>query len=349
MSKYLILLSSILLLSVPVPACKAAEFGIADDKTVNISPALTASINFTLADLARKQNEDGSWSGNYGKNVGETSLCILAFMALGNLPGEGKYGSNVTRGVNWILEQSQASGLIQYTNQTKQAPAMYGHALSTLMLSEVWGQTRHKRGPKDVGNVLRKAADLIVQVQGPKGGWGYRSSPQDGDTSVCVMQMIALKSAQEAGIYVPDRTIEKAINLIKTRYDEKFGGYGYNSNRFRMNLAGSSAAGTCIMLITGEKEEKYTKRALESTMGLLEKHVKGEGAKPGHTNYYMYYTSVCAYAAGDKSFARWMKTAEPYLLKMRRGKGWATNAPYNAAFCVLAAALPYRYLPIYQR
>ena len=344
-----ILISGLILFCCCLTTSAATEFGTANDKTVNISPALTASINFTLADLARKQNEDGSWSGKYGKNVGETSLCILAFMALGNLPGEGKYGSNVTRGVNWILEQSQQSGLIQYTNQTKQAAAMYGHALATLMLSEVWGQTRHKRGPNDVGNVLRKATDLIVQVQGPKGGWGYKSSPQDGDTSVCVMQMIALKSSQEAGIYVPDRTIEKAISLIKTRLEPKSNCYGYSSPSFRINHAGSSAAGTCIMLITGEKDEKYSIKALEATMGLLEKHVKGEGPKPGHSYYFMYYTSVSAYAAGDKYFARWMKTAEPYLLKLRRGKGWPTNAPYQGAFAVLAAALPYRYLPIYQR
>ncbi len=328
----------------------ASEFGTANDKVVNISPELTASINYTLADLARKQNDDGSWtSGSYGKNVGENSLVLLAFMALGNLPGEGKYGSTVAKGVNWILKQAKPSGLIQYSEQSKQAPAMYGHALATLMLSEVWGQTRHKRGPKDVGNILRKAADLIVQVQGPRGGWGYRSSPQDGDTSVCVMQIIALKSAQEAGIYVPDRTIEKALELIKTRYDSKHSGYGYSNNHFRLNMAGSTAAGTTIMMITGEKDPKYSTKCLEATMGLLEKHVKGKGAKPGHTNYYLYYTSVGAYAGGEKYFSRWMKTAEPFLLKSRRGKGWSTSQPYSAAFYVLAAALPYRYLPIYQR
>ena len=342
-------ISTLLFLITVSYIASAAEFGLADDKVVNISPELTQSINNTLADLARKQGEDGAWTGSYGKNVGETSLCILAFMSLGNLPGEGKYGSTVAKGVNWILKQAKPSGLIQYSEQSKQAPAMYGHALSTLMLSEVWGQTRHKRGPKDVGNVLRKATDLIVQVQGPRGGWGYKSSPQDGDTSVCVMQIIALKSSLEAGIYVPDRTIEKALELIKSRYDEKFGGYGYNSDKFRMNLAGSSAAGTTIMFITGEKENKYTYRALESTMGLLEKHVQGKGAKPGHLSYYMYYTSVCSYAAGDKYFSRWMKTAEPTLLKMRRGKSWSTHQPHDAAFAVLAAALPYRYLPIYQR
>lgn len=327
----------------------AAEFGTAADKTVNISPKLTATINNTLADLARRQNDDGSWSGNWGRNVGETSLCILAFMALGNLPGEGKYGSTVGKGVNWVLKQSQPSGLIQFTGQSKQAAAMYGHALSTLMLSEVWGQTRHKRGPDDVGNILRKAADLIVQVQGPRGGWGYKSSPEDGDTSVCVMQMMALKSAQEAGIYVPDRTIEKALELIKTRYDDKFAGYGYRNDRASHRMAGSTAAGTTIMMITGEKEHKYSYRALDKTMKLLEDYVAGNGPKPGHTDYYMYYTSVCAYAGGEQTFARWMKTAEPFLLKMRRGKKWNTSKPYSAAFCVLAAALPYRYLPIYQR
>lgn len=340
----------ICLLTLMQQSVYAVQFGGDSDGTVDILPAVTATINFTLAELARKQNEDGSWSGTYGKNVGETSLCLLAFMALGNLPGEGKYGSNVAKGVNWILAQSKQSGLIQYTEQSKQAAAMYGHALATLMLSEVWGQTRHKRSQSDVGNTLRRATDLIVQVQGPKGGWGYSSKPTDGDTSICVMQIIALKSAQEAGIFVQDRTIEKALELVMTRFDSKKGSFGYNNSHFSHGHAGSSAAGTCIMLITGQGDKPEIQKSQKFIFNLLKDYLDGKGKKPGNQHeYFMYYASVCAYAAGEKEFAYWNKIAGPHLLKMRRGKGWSTAAPYKAAFCVLAAALPYRYLPIYQR
>jgi squalene cyclase len=178
----------------------------ARETTVPISAELSNSLNKGLKFLAASQQDDGSWSGNYGRNVGETSLCLMAFISMGNLPGEGEYGHVVGKGVNWVVDQAKPNGLIQYSNQEKQAAVMYGHALATLMLSEAWGQSRNNK----IGKVLRNAVKLILEVQGKKGGWGYKSVPEDGDTSVMVMQIIALKSAQDAGIYVPQKTIQKS-------------------------------------------------------------------------------------------------------------------------------------------
>ncbi|MFW5829270.1 MAG: prenyltransferase/squalene oxidase repeat-containing protein, partial [Planctomycetota bacterium] len=265
--------------------------------------------------------------------------------ALGNLPGEGEYGHNVARGVNWILQQAKPNGLIQYTNQSKQAPVMYGQALAVLMLSEVWGQTRHRKGENDIGNVLRKAVDLIVQVQGPKGGWGYRSVPQDGDTSVCVMQIMALKSAQEAGIYVPDSTIDRALELVQTRYNGEEHIFGYRNTGFNLHLFGSSAAGTCINYVCGVEDERYT---LEPLKRLFKGMESGEIDKVGHKEYYIYYSSVSAYAAGEELFAQWVQLSEPFLVEHQRSNG-SWGDVHDTAFGVLAAALPYRYLPIYQR
>ena len=325
----------------------ALELGQSDDRMVKISPQLAAALERGVEHLARTQNTDGSWSSDdYGKNVGQTSLCLMALMAMGNLPGEGPYGANVALGVNWILEQGKPNGLIQFTDQGKQAPAMYGHALATLMLSEVWGQTRHRQGPKDVGNVLRKAADLIVQVQGPKGGWGYESIPKDGDTSVVVMQIFALKSAQEAGIHVPQSTIDKAIELVKTRYNEKERIYGYSNTQRSDGHIGSSAAGTCIMFITGQTDPRYTAEPLDEILDIAEE--MSAGKRYNHAFYFSYYTAVASYTDGEKSFGRAMKALEPFLLsKQDRHGGW--GKPFQTAFAILAGALPYRYLPIYQR
>ena len=330
------------------PSLAALELGQADDRIVTISPQLAAALDRGVAHLARSQNGDGSWSGKYGKNVGETSLCLMALMAMGNLPGEGPYGASVALGVNWILEQSKPNGLIQFTGQSDQAAAMYGHALSTLMLSEVWGQTRHREGPRDVGNVLRKAADLIVQVQGPKGGWGYKSVPHDGDTSVVVMQIFALKSAQEAGIHVPQTTIDKAISLVKTRYNTQERIFGYSNDRRSDNHVGSSAAGTCIMLITGEKDPKYTASPLDEVLTITENMCSGK-KRYGHNYYFSYYAAVASYTAGEAQFGRAMRALEPWLLKQQGRQGEWGDSPFQTAFAILAGALPYRYLPIYQR
>ncbi|MCH2153586.1 MAG: hypothetical protein MK089_09635 [Phycisphaerales bacterium] len=88
------------------------------DTIAQISPEMTKALNKGLKYLASQQKPDGSWSAQYGKNVGETSLCLMAFMAQGHLPGEGEYGKVVGKGVHWVLQQAKPSGLIQFTEQS---------------------------------------------------------------------------------------------------------------------------------------------------------------------------------------------------------------------------------------
>jgi hypothetical protein len=265
-------------------------------------------------------------------------------MSMGNLPGEGEHGVAVAKGVNWILKQSKDSGLIQYTEQSRQAAVMYGHALATLMLSEVWGQSRRK----DVGEVLRKAVDLIIKVQGPRGGWNYQSVPKDGDTSVCVMQIFALQSAHQAGIYVPQETIKRALSLIKTRYNKGERIYGYNNTHWNPGHMGSSAAGTCIMQICGvddDERDLYIDQPLSKIIEILEK----DQVKGGFVYYYFYYTSVASYNSGGEAYKRWMKVFELNLLGAQEKDGSWGRQIFNTSFAVLAGALPYRYIPVYQK
>ncbi len=309
----------------------------ADDVEVTISPQVEQAVGKGLAFLATTQNADGSWSGRYGKNVGETSLCIMAFMSMGNLPGEGKYGHIAAKGLNWIIKQAKPSGLIEHDQSGREAPVMYGHALSTLMLSEVWGQTRRQ----DVGEVLRKAVTLITQVQGPQGGWNYKSIPRDGDTSVCVMQMFALKSAYEAGIYIPGGTIQKALTLIKKRYDKGKRMFGYRNSSANPSQVGSSAAGVCIMHIVGEEAPEYTTTPRAKLIDVM------KGDKQSHFYYFTYYGSVSCYYGGGDEYREWKKAMEAKVLKKQRSNGsWGNH--YESAFAILALALPYRYIPIYQ-
>jgi len=309
-----------------------------EDSRVTISPEVERAIESGLATLAKQQKVDGSWEGGYGKNVGETSLCIMAFMSTGNLPGEGPYGETVARALNWVIKQAKPSGLIEYDKQKRRAPAMYGHALATLMLSEVWGQTRRQ----DVGKVLRNAVQLILQVQGPGGGWGYKSKPEDGDTSVCVMQIFALKSAHESGIHVPGAVITKALDLVKKRLNEEHNMFGYYKAGDATQHWGASAAGTCIMHICNEKDPKYIKSPRLKLTELMETNMSKQ-----HLFYFTYYGSVACYYAGGEEYQAWKQVMEPRILKMQKKDGeW--GAHYQTAFAVLALALPYRYIPIYQ-
>ncbi|PCJ61274.1 MAG: hypothetical protein COA79_06755 [Planctomycetota bacterium] len=306
---------------------------------ISISPKIGKAIDKSLAYLSSTQLSDGSWTDSkYGKNVGVVSLCLMAFMSKGNLPGEGKYGHVVAKGLDWLIKQAKPSGLVQNTERGTGGPAMYGHGLAALVLSEIWGQSRRK----DVGAVLRKAIDLIVKVQGKGGTWGYDSKVEDGDTSVTVMQVFALKSAHEAGVYVPKITIEKALKAIKKRFDKKHKMYGYNGpkNTPISDHIGSHSAGTCIMQICREKDPKYTIAPMKVCIEIMKN-------RPKHNAYFMYYGSVCTYYAGPKYYNEWRKYMEPVMLKKQRSNGKISNL-VGTAWGVLALSLPYRYIPVYQ-
>ena len=57
--------------------------------------------------LASAQQEDGSWN----KDPAINALVVLAFLRAGHVPGEGRYGETVEKGIRWVLNKQQDNGL----------------------------------------------------------------------------------------------------------------------------------------------------------------------------------------------------------------------------------------------
>ena len=82
---------------------------------------------------------------------GVTSLCVLAFMAHGHSPGEGKYGQQLDRASEYIIACQKQNGLItrlgpegpritpDVANEIGE-PAAYNHAIGSL---DAFGNVRH--------------------------------------------------------------------------------------------------------------------------------------------------------------------------------------------------------------
>src|SRR5262245_31022997 len=85
--------------------------------------------------LANTQRTDGSWGAGPAAIVAMTSLSVMALLSSGHVPGEGKYGAAIERGVRWVLRQQKPSGLLAADDEQQ----MYHHGIATLMLSEVCG------------------------------------------------------------------------------------------------------------------------------------------------------------------------------------------------------------------
>ena len=327
-----IALSSIL---AALPAGATAE----DPAGIELTPEARTAIQKGLNWLARSQTLDGSWNSEFRRNTGVNSMAVLAFVANGHLPGRGPYGITVAKGVDWIVRQAAPNGMI--TRDCSHGP-MYEHAMSSLMLAEVWGMTRRP----DIRVTLKKAIDLIIASQGRNGSWGYQPQPTGGDISVTIMQLMALRAAHDAGIEVPTETIERGVGFVK-RCQNPDGGFSYmeyNGVRGPSALA-RSAAGVASLQFAGKykAEEEAIKKGIAY---LLQELPKGDA---GNYYYAHYYGAHAAYFAGEPYWSQWYTEARRQLLAKQGADGSWNGSVLNTAWSVLVLSIPHRYLPIYQR
>ena len=120
----------------------------------------------------------------------------------------------------FVLDNATETGLL--AAETSHGP-MYGHGFATLFLGEIYGMN-----PADerVRDALGRAVQLIVNSQNDEGGWRYNPVPFDADVSVTICEIMALRSARNAGIKVPRKTIDKAVEYVR-KCQNSDGGFRY--------------------------------------------------------------------------------------------------------------------------
>ena len=305
-----------------------------------------------LAALARAQaqNPDGSFGRSaFGSNVAVTALACLAMMADGNVPGRGAYGDVVQKGLQYVLANCTETGLIATANTSN---PMYGHGFATLFLGEVYGMTQGG-GDTDtadrVHRCLLRAVQLIERTQNDEGGWRYNPIAADADVSVSICQIMALRSARNAGLEVSKQVIDRAVDYVKALQNPD-GGF-----RYQMVNGPSawprSAAGIASLYYAGVYED----RTIDSGLKYLTSN-----AMPGkvetqafHFFYGHYYAVQAMFLAGGESWATWWPAIRRLLLQLQAADGkWedpSAGDEYGTAMALIILQMPKRYLPIFQK
>ena len=202
-------------------------------------------------------------------------------------------------------------------------------------------------GRAEMRAMLEKAIDLIVRSQSPDGGWRYEPRPSGSDISVTIMQVMALRASKNAGLHVPDKTLKKAIEYINRCYDQPSGGYTYQPGNRSPGFA-RTAAGICVLYLTGEYDAKEIPRAVE--------YLKRTGSDRQHYWYGVYYAAHAMYQVGGKDWEDWYARLKDYFVPRQSPDGsWAKTGRYEVgpvyqtSIAVIVLSVPAHYLPIFQR
>jgi hypothetical protein len=325
---------------------RSAENASLEDE---VTPALDEAVTRGLAALAAMQEDDGSFSGGrFGPSVAVTALACLAFMADGHTPGRGEYGSAVEQGLESVLSSANETGLL--ATEAANGP-MYGHGFATLFLGEVYGMTP---GGPDTDQAARthealvKAVRLIERSQSEEGGWRYNPVPHDADISVTICQIMALRSARNAGIEVNKDVIDRAVEYVR-RCQNPDGGFRYQTNAGQSNWS-RTAAGVASLFYAGVYEDD----SIEQGLSYIHTSAAGQGSRPLPYYFYGHYYAVQAmYLAGGDHWAKWWPRARSELLDQQRQDGTWTDPTvgdtYGSAMALIVLQMPKRYLPIFQK
>ncbi|HEY8746628.1 MAG TPA: prenyltransferase/squalene oxidase repeat-containing protein [Tepidisphaeraceae bacterium] len=300
-----------------------------------------------LAWLATHQSKGGGFEGGrgfgYSNNIAITALSGLAFMEAGNLPGQGKYGREVRRCVDFVLDNTQESGLI--AADASQGP-MYGHGFATLFLGEVYGMTHDDK----VKEKLERSVRLIERTQNAEGGWRYQPAPLDADISVTICQVMALRSAREAGIKVDSGVVKRAIDYV-LKCQNPDGGFNYMAGQGGYGGSGfaRSAAGCCALYYSGIFEGDSLKKGLDyikNSGGPGQGGFRGEGQ---HYFYGYYYATQAMFLAGGDYWASFYPGIRDELIQKQSGDHWSgeVSEDYCTAMALVIIQMPNRYLPVF--
>jgi len=333
---------------------------------------LDTSVDRALTYLARNQGKDGSYATHASGQPAVTALATMAFLARGYVPDQGKYHQEITRGVDYVLSMQAPDGAItlQRVGQDRAAhfEGNYNHAISALVLTEVYGMTTAAR-QTEIRMVIEKALKLTRAQQtmpkrfpGDKGGWRYmrRFGVTDSDLSITAWQLMFLRAARNAEFDVPAEWIDEAMEYIHRTFDpdEKAFRYGLRGEDDYVSR-GMVGAGVVSLSLGGEHNSEMAQLAgqwiLRHDFDQFNRTTSGDD----RYHYGAFYCSQAMYQlGGDYWFNFYPKLLDVYVENQNQDGSWDAEsnnnddkygALYSTALGVLALTPPYQILPIYQR
>ncbi|HEV3023738.1 MAG TPA: prenyltransferase/squalene oxidase repeat-containing protein, partial [Pirellulales bacterium] len=292
------------------------------------------AVKASLSWLARHQNRDGSWSlHDYARqckdqsctglaashsDTAATALGLLPFLAAGvTHKSDGPYKKTVNGGLAFLLRQQAENG-----NLAGGAFTMYAHGLATIAISEAYGLSKDAH----IGKAAQAAVRFIEAAQHHStGGWRYNPG-EEGDTSVVGWQVMALKSAQMAGLQVNTSALAGAKKFLKSAASGASGGLFAYTPGAPPTPTMSAVGLLCSQYLGTKRESPLMKEGVEYLMRNLP-------ARGNTSVYYWYYATQVLHNLPGPQWDEWNRTTRKVLIESQVKQGcaagsWDPERPY---------------------
>jgi hypothetical protein len=334
------------------------------------NPATERAVRAALAWLAASQSKDGHWDPKrfgagqeryvLGENrggagaradTGITALAVLAFLGAGHSHQAGPYADNVARALDYLRRTQGVNGNLG--GDAELFAHMYCHSMATFAVSEACAMTRD---PKLRPLVERAVAYSLAAQHPTDGGWRYRTG-DTGDTSQLGWQLMALHSAELAGVAVPRETWTRVGGFLANVERGAHGGLAAYRPEGAPSRAMTAEALFCRQLLTRRPDGGLPAAALdEARRALLEEPPGGVMVN----FYYWYYGTIALHRAkghsiaSDEAWATWNKALAGTLVGSQAGDGswnaaciWGGygGKAYTTALATMCLEVYYRYTP----
>ena len=331
-----------------------------------------ASVDRGLAFLVNQQRGDGSISAPLTGQPGVTALAVMAFLSRGHVPGEGPYGTQLLKAIDFVHSTQRPDGLLSaaepetyHQHNGASHAGNYNHAIAGLMLTEVYGMVQGERQTQ-VAKKVRLAleftrAQQTKRKQNPleKGGWRYlsRHGEWDADVSVSSWQLMFYRSARNAEFEISKSFVDEALDYIRHGFDAQQQTFTYDLPGGHNRTSWGTAGGGIVSLaLGGEHQSEAAQRAGD---WVLRQSFRQYNRGVGPYHYGVYYCSQGMFQLGGEYWRKFFPPLAETLVANQSSDGaWGPEndasgeyfgRAYTTSLAVLALTSAYQLLPIYQR
>jgi hypothetical protein len=197
---------------------------------------------------------------------------------------------------------------------------------------------------------LNTSIKFIIDAQHETGGWGYQSQGRP-DTSLSVMQLMALRASRQCGISVPQPVIDRAVSYLVGNQSAG-GNFRYRANQGdgpayqQFNMTAGAVASLMAAGVPANTP------ALQNGFAFLQSAYADHTMKSSFGIYGIYYACHAFQQMGGQAWEQYYAYVERLLHQTQVAGAW--QSPRMAEdvatpMAIICLCSPRRLLPLFAR